>query len=137
VRIYLRYFERGCGGARAIGISNAVQADPIFWPWSSARAHTLDHVHDPVLDCRWVEYFGRWDYGEWQEILSAGISSGESDSIRRATHTGEPLGSREFVVALERQAGRRLRVMARGRPQKKPEVVEEPGRQGSLFAGRG
>jgi len=107
------------------------------WPWSSARAHTLDHVHDPVLDCRWVEYFGRWDYGEWEEILSAGISSGESDSIRRATHTGEPLGSREFVVALERQAGRRLRVMARGRPQKKPEVVEEPGRQGSLFAGRG
>ena len=30
MRIYLRYFERGCGGARAIGISNAVQADPIF-----------------------------------------------------------------------------------------------------------
>jgi len=110
-------------------------SEPAAWPWSSARAHTLDHAVDSVLDCRWVEYFGRWDYGEWREILSAGISCGESDSIRRAAHTGEPLGSREFVAALERHAGRRLRVLARGRPQKKPEAVEEPGRQGSLFAG--
>jgi hypothetical protein len=30
VRIYLRHFERGCGGARTIGISNAVQAVPVF-----------------------------------------------------------------------------------------------------------
>ncbi len=112
-------------------------SEPSGWPWSSARAHTVDHALDPVLDCRWVEYFGRWDYSEWREILSAGISGGESDAIRRATHTGEPLGSREFVAALERQAGRRLRVLARGRPQKKPETEEEPGRQGSLFAGGG
>ncbi len=110
-------------------------SEPSGWPWSSARAHTVDHALDPVLDCRWVEYFGRWDYSEWREILSAGISGGESDAIRRATHTGEPLGSREFVAALERQAGRRLRVLARGRPPKKPEPVEAPGRQGSLFAG--
>jgi putative transposase len=120
---------------------NPVRAElasaPDGWPWSSARAHMLDSFPDPVLDCRWVEYFGRWDYGEWREILSAGISSGESDSIRRATHTGEPLGSREFVATLERQAGRRLRVLARGRPRKKPEAVEGPNLQSSLFAGCG
>ena len=109
---------------------NPVRAElasaPADWPWYSARAHTLQDFVDAVLDCHWVEYFGRWDYGEWHEILSAGISGGESDSIRRATLAGEPLGSREFVTALERQAGRRLRVLARGRPQNKPEAVEEP-----------
>jgi hypothetical protein len=78
---------------------------PWGWPWSSARGHTLEHVQDPVLDCRWEGYLGRWDYGEWRDILSAGITGGESDSLRRATHTGEPLASREFVTALERQAG--------------------------------
>jgi hypothetical protein len=96
----------------------------------------VDHALDPVLDCRWVEYFGRWDYGEWREILSTGVSSGESDSIRRATHTGEPLGSGEFVAALEQRAGRRLRVLARGRPQRKPEAEEGPARHGGWFAGR-
>jgi putative transposase len=111
--------------------------EPWGWPWSSARAHALELAQDPVLDCRWEEYFGRWDFGEWREILSAGMSGGECDSLRRATHTGEPLGSREFVTALERQSGRRLRVLARGRPQKKPEAEDQAGRQASLFAGYG
>jgi putative transposase len=98
-------------------------ADPAGWPWSSARAHTVERAVDPVLDCGWLEYFGRWDYGEWREILSAAVSGRDGDSIRRATYTGEPLGSREFVAALERQAGRRLQVLARGRPPKKPAVA--------------
>jgi putative transposase len=124
----LRYVE--LNPVRA-GLTSA----PWDWPWSSARAHTLDHVLDPVLDCRWVEYFGGWDYHEWQEILSAGMPGGECDTVRRATHTGEPLGSREFVTALERQAGRRLRVLARGRPPKEPEAGDQAGLQGGLFAG--
>ena len=84
-----------------------------------------------------MECFGRWDYDEWREILSAGATEGESDSIRRATYAGEPFGSGEFVAALERQAGRRLRVLARGRPPKEPEAAEDAGRQGSLFASLG
>jgi len=126
----LRYVEMN--PVRA-GLASA----PSGWPWSSARAHTVERTLDPVLDCRWVEYFGGWDYGEWREILSAGVASGESDSIRRATYVGEPLGSREFVEALERQAGRRLRVLSRGRPQKKPDAPKDAGRQGSLFASFG
>ena len=110
--------------------------EPSGWPWSSARAHTVDHALDPVLDCRWVKYFGRWDYGEWREILSTGVSSAEGESIRRATHTGEPLGSGEFVAALEKQAGRRLRVLARGRPQRKSEGEEGSGWHGDWLAGR-
>lgn len=110
-------------------------SEPWGWPWSSARAHTLEHVRDPVLDCRWAEHFGRWDYGEWQEILSAGMPGGECDSVRRATNTGAPMGSREFVMALERQAGRTLRVLARGRPPKEHGAVVRAGVQDSLFAG--
>jgi putative transposase len=34
-------------------------SEPAGWPWSSARAHTVERARDPVLDCRWVEYFGR------------------------------------------------------------------------------
>ena len=109
-------------------------AEPWDWPWSSARAHILDRVLDSVLDCRWTEYSGRWDHAEWREILAAGISGGECDLVRRATHTGEPLGSREFVDGLERNAGRRLRVLARGRPRKKPDAIEV-GVQEGLFAG--
>jgi putative transposase len=121
--------------------SNPVRAglapEPWVWPWSSARGHVLENIQDPVLDCRWVEYFGRWDYGEWRDILSAGITGNECDSVHRATYTGEPLGSREFVTALERQAGRRLRVLARGRPSKKTESADQAGQQGSLLAGCG
>ena len=98
-------------------------AEPAGWLWSSARAHTVERAVDPVLDGACLEYFGRWDYGEWREILSAAVSGRDGDSIRRATYTGEPLGSREFVAALERQAGRRLQVLARGRPPKKPAVA--------------
>jgi putative transposase len=112
-------------------------SEPWGWPWSSARAHAMDRVPDPVLDRHWVEYFGRWDYGEWREILTAGIPDGECDSVRRATHTGEPLGTREFVASLERQAGRRLRVLARGRPQKKPEAADQGNLRDGLLAGWG
>lgn len=44
------------------------------------------------------------------------VASGECDSLRRATHTGEPLGSGEFVRGLEQQAGRRLQ----SKPASKP-----------------
>jgi hypothetical protein len=93
---------------------NPVRAElasaPWDWPWSSAYAHTLDHVMDPFLDCRWAEYFRGWNYGE-------------------------PLGSREFITTLERQAGRRLRVLARGRPPKQSEAADPASLQEGLFAG--
>ena len=88
------------------------------WPWSSARAHAFDGVSDAVLDPGWEELIGRWDPAEWRDMLRCGVSDGESESLRRATLTGEPMGSREFVTSLERRTGRRLRVFGRGRPRK-------------------
>ena len=76
---------------------------------------------DPVLDFHWQEYVGRWNYTEWREILAAGMEGGECDAVRRATSTGEPLGARQFVMAMERKTGRRLRVLSRGRPRKRME----------------
>jgi hypothetical protein len=40
----------------------------------------------------------------------------ELERLRRSTKLGKPLGSEEFVTELERQSGRRLRVLPRGRP---------------------
>ena len=106
------------------------------WPWSSARAHALVAVHDEVLDCRWTGYIGGWDWADWKEGLAIGMPRGDVDMVRRATHTGEPLGSRGFISQLELQAGRRLRVLGRGRPRKVPQPPEEAASEGLLFAGR-
>ena len=54
--------------------------------------------------------------------------------VRHATRTGEPLGSKEFVVALERQAGRRLRVLGRGHPRKVTATEKDRPTQAGLFA---
>jgi putative transposase len=107
------------------------------WPWSSARAHVEDGAADGVLDCRWAEYFGGWNFDEWKEILSAALACSEWEAMRRATRTGEPFGSKEFVVGLERQLGKRLRVGERGRPKNQPQSPEEAARQGWLFGAGG
>ena len=69
---------------------------PWDWPWSSARVHAIEDARDPVLDPDWAEYCGQWDYHDWRETLAGG-PDGETEAVRQATRTGEPLGSREFV----------------------------------------
>ena len=95
-------------------------ATPWDWGWSSARAHSFRHTGDRVLASNWADHFDAWDYVHWQGVLLAGMSEGESNIVRHATKTGEPLGSHEFVKQLEQVSGRRLRVLPRGRPKKKP-----------------
>jgi putative transposase len=107
---------------------------PWDWPWSSARAHGTEGACDAVLDRDWAAYCGGWDYREWQEILLAGAEDGEANAVREATRTGQPLGSREFLGRLERLAGRRLEVLKRGRPRRKPVPREEAHAQEYLFA---
>ena len=102
------------------------------WPWSSAQAHIGLERHDPVLDCDWTAYCGGWDYRTWQDLLFDGMGESDSGAVREATRTGEPLGSGTFVAGLEAQAGRRLRVLARGRPRIAAVSVGE-GLPGCLF----
>ena len=103
---------------------------PWDWPWSSARAHSFEGARDLVLGCG-----GDWDYAGWKEGLLAGVSQPECDAIRRATYTGEPLGSSEFLGQLEQRAGRRLKVLARGRPAKPTNQPEETGERQKLVWG--
>jgi hypothetical protein len=105
---------------------------PWDWPWSSARAHSLEGTSDLVLDSNRGAHLKSWDYDGWKQGLLLGVSQAECDAVRRATHTGEPLGSREFLRQLERHAGRRLKVLARGRPAKRP--PERNGVQQELFS---
>ena len=130
-----RFFSCPMDGRHLLTAMSYVDLNPVRanlataaweWPWSSARAHTKDSAMDAVLDYRWAGHFGGWDFAEWREILAARMSEGESDAVRRATRTGEPLGSPEFVSGLERRTGRRLRVWARGRP-KRPQGSEAGG----------
>jgi len=118
--------------------SNPVRAGLVqaAWdsPWPSARAHAREGEADGVLYSEWVEAFGPWDHAEWREGLREGGSGAEWETVRRATRTGEPLGSREFVAELEHRAGRRLRVLARGRPGVNSPGLEENARQICLFA---
>jgi putative transposase len=100
-------------------------ADALDWPWSSARAHSKQLALDPVLDIDWMERAGGWDYTDWRERLSSSQPEEDNVALRRATLCGGPLGSREFVAELERGAGRRLRVLARGRPKKGSKNAQE------------
>jgi putative transposase len=103
------------------------------YAWSSARTHIEDEVLDPVLADDWKTYFEGWDFGEWKAALSEGLVDAEVEAVRRATRTGEPLGSREFLLELERRQGKRLTVGERGRPRRLPQSEEEEARQGGLF----
>jgi len=94
------------------------------WRWSSARAHTLLHAHDDLLDWPWRDWMeearlGAWSCADWKATLLAPAPDEELDRMRRAIKLGEPLGSDEFVMDLEAKAGRPLRVGERGRPPKK------------------
>jgi putative transposase len=87
------------------------------WPWSSATSHSAANHRDPVLDARWQNWVRYWDYAEWRDLLATTLEC-DPEIIRLATHTGVPLGSREFVARLESRTGRRLQPRPRGRPGK-------------------
>jgi hypothetical protein len=59
-----------------------------------------------------------WTASAWRQYLAAGEMESKLKEIRRCTHTGRPLGSAEFVQALERSMKRRLAPQKGGRPPK-------------------
>ncbi len=92
------------------------------WPWSSVSPHLAPNHRDLVLDPHWQNWVRHWSYAEWQDLLAATLEC-DPEIIRLATHTGVPLGSREFVARLESRTGRRLQPRPRGRPGK---MVADP-----------
>jgi putative transposase len=118
----LRYVERN--PVRAAMVTAAEQ-----WPWSSAVAHCGVDAPDALLEMeRWRK---RWTPAEWCAYVEGGDAPAEVTALRQYTHTGRPLGSTEFVEALEHSTLRSLIPRKAGRP-KKPSPDSKPG--GFVFA---
>ena len=105
----LRYTELNPVRAKLVPEAHA-------WAWSSASAH-CDTVHvDAFVSMELWE--NHWTNVSWREYLAAGETETELASIRQCTHTGRPLGTQEFVHALEESMERRLVPQKGGRPAK-------------------
>jgi putative transposase len=93
------------------------------WAWSSAVIHCGEGVADGLVSMRpWVE---RWNAASWKEYLSAGETESELRAVRASTYTGRPLGTEEFVLALEEATHRALAPRKGGRPAKKLEATSQ------------
>ena len=69
------------------------------WGWSSAAAHCGSASAESWLGMElWRK---RWSAASWREYLEAGESQAALAAIRHNTHTGRPLGSAEFLRAVE------------------------------------
>jgi len=86
------------------------------WMWSSASVHSGTEPPNEFLDLEvWQNH---WTASAWRQYLAAGQMESRLAEIRRCTHTGRPLGSAEFVRALEGSMKRRLAPQKGGRPPK-------------------
>jgi putative transposase len=111
---------------------NAVRAGMVataeLWRWSSAAVHCGVRSPDPILEMeRWRK---RWNATEWTRFLADAEPAADVTALRHSTHTGRPLGSPDFVAALEKLTSRPLAPRKGGRP-KKPAADS---RQNSLVA---
>ena len=82
---------------------------PGDYPWSSARAH-LDGKDDILV--RVQPMLG--EIGDWESYLALDIGEKEAAMMRLHERTGRPLGSKGFVMRLEKQLNRLLRPKKRG-----------------------
>jgi len=99
------------------------------WEWSSARAHGDATTADPMLEmARWGK---RWTTAEWVQFLAFGESSAEVLELRRSTHTGRPLGAKDFVSSLEKMMLRPLAPRKAGRRQS---TATDPAQKSLTFA---
>jgi putative transposase len=99
------------------------------WQWSSAAAHCGSGVPEPLLEMeRWRK---RWTVAEWSQHLAAGESACDVATLRQYTHTGRPLGSKDFVADLEHSTLRALIPRNPGRPKNR---VPDARQKGFTFA---
>jgi hypothetical protein len=96
-------------------------AESASWILSSAAAHC---AAVPDSDCLAMELWqSQWNAASWRAFLEVKESGSELAAIRLSTHTGRPLGTAEFVHALERSTQRPLAPQKRGR---RPQAIADP-----------
>jgi putative transposase len=84
------------------------------YPWSSAKAHVL-RVRDAILSSEdWLE---ESEFNAYREFLMD-EDKNKGDSIRKATSTGRPLGSEEFIKSLGKILEINIFPKKAGRPKK-------------------
>jgi putative transposase len=111
----LRYTERN-----PVRASLVIRASD--WPWSSAAVHCGAAPAVPWLDTdRWQR---RWSTADWRAHLETTQEEANLQAVRNSTYSGRPLGSAEFIRALEREAHRPLTPRKPG-PKKRPESSHE------------
>jgi putative transposase len=101
-------------------------AESASWIWSSAAVHCAAEPDSEGLALELWQ--SRWNFDSWRAFLEVKESASELAAIRMSTHTGRPLGTVEFVHALERSTRRPLAPQKRGR---RPRTIADP-RQGVL-----
>jgi len=102
-------YPASLGGLRYVEL-NPVRAgmitQPEAHPWSSAAAHCGTAEPDAILEMNsWQQH---WNHADWRQYLAAQNAANDHVAIRRSTHTGRPLGTPEFVKALEKATQRKL-----------------------------
>ena len=84
---------------------------------SSARAHVKGADESGVLDMNWWQQQSQ--RADWRQYLAEESErTAVADAIRRATLTGRPFGSEEFISDLERRLNRNLSPLPAGRPRR-------------------
>src|ERR1700691_3953641 len=109
------------GSSRSLGTVVALLTKPI--PRQPAGFVLRKQLPDEVTT------IGNFADGKFHPILSAkrwGLF--RLSCISQCTHTGRPLGTREFIGSLEREMHRNLAAQKRGRPRK----VAAEDKQGTL-----
>jgi len=89
-------------------------AQPIDWPWSSARAH-LTGRPDGLTK---IEALGLSPIA-WADLLTSGPEETMMETIRAGERTGRPLGDKQFIHDVEHATGRAVAPRKRG-PKAKP-----------------
>ena len=79
------------------------------------KTSRLSHVSVPDAMLEMKRWSQRWTPAEWVEFLAAEESPTDLRELRRSTHTGRPLGTPEFVEALEKSSLRPLAARKAGR----------------------
>lgn len=105
----IRYIERN--PVRANIVKNAAD-----YQWSSAKAHVLGKEDHVLSDNEWM---GMWaDSSHVYRQFLMDENKDVDTSIRKATSTGRPLGSKDFIRGIENILERSIIIGTPGRPRK-------------------
>ena len=73
-----------------------------------------------------IEFWKKhWTVASWREYLNADRAEADAEVIRQSTHIGRPLGTPQFIEALEKAMRRQLVPKKGGRPAKSKDTKQE------------